>query len=417
MSYQTDTSPFETTATPAVPLWRNRDYLLLWSGQAVSSIGSNASGLAIPLLILALTNSPIQAGIVGALRVLATLLIGLPAGALIDRWDRRWTMILCDAGRAVVLASLPLALWGGWLTLLQLYLVSLIEGVLFVFFDLAQVACLPRVVAKEQLSAATAQNEVTDGIVTLLGPSLGGLLYGINWLLPFLTDALSYTASLLSLFLIRTPLQQQHMVMRRALLAEIGEGFAWLRRQAMLRTIAWLTSGLIFSYSGMSLIIIVVAQQQHASSFVIGVIFALGGIGSIVGSLLGTPLERRWGFGRTTKVVFWLFALLWPLYALSPAPLLLGAILAGFWLLDGIYDVLQISYRLARIPDHLQGRVGSASRLLINGTYALGQALSGLLLQQVGVFWTIGLFALCFVGLALAVTLSPHLRQAAHSRS
>jgi MFS family permease len=412
MSHQPDTSEIEIISAPVEPLWRNRDYLLLWSGQVISSIGSSASGLAIPLLTLALTHSPVQAGIVGALRVLATLLIGLPAGALVDRWDRRWTMILCDAGRAIALASLPIALWLGRLTLVQLYLVSLIEGVLFVFFDLAESACLPRVVAKEQLSAATAQGEVTGGIVELLGPSLGGLLYGISQLLPFLTDALSYAASLLSLFFIRTPFQEERKAERRALLVEIGEGFAWLWRQAVLRTIALLTSGLIFSYSGMSLIIVVVAQQQHASSFVIGVVFALGGVGSIVGSLLAEHLERRFGFGKTATAVFWLFVLLWPLYAFAPSPLLLGAILAGFWFLDSIYDVIQISYRLAWVPDELQGRVGSASRLLMNGTYALGQALSGVLLQQLGVLWTIGLFAGCFVLLALVVTFNPHLRKA-----
>src|SRR5215469_3681604 len=106
-----------SNATPTVaagklpaPLWRNRDYLLLWSGQAVSLLGSEASQLALPLLILSLTQSPAQAGIAGALRSLAYLLLGLPAGALIDRWDRKCTMILCDGGRALALGSIPLAL-------------------------------------------------------------------------------------------------------------------------------------------------------------------------------------------------------------------------------------------------------------------------------------------------------------------
>ena len=88
----------ETAAHPT-PLWRNRDYLLLWGGQAVSSVGGSASTLAFPLLILSVTQSPAQAGFAGALRSLAYLLLGLPAGALIDRWDRKRTMILCDIGR------------------------------------------------------------------------------------------------------------------------------------------------------------------------------------------------------------------------------------------------------------------------------------------------------------------------------
>src|SRR5690349_10261548 len=152
-------------------LWRNRDYLLLWGGQAISTTGSAASELALPLLILSLTHSPVQAGLVGALRTVSMLLTNLPAGALVDRWNRKYTMMWCDAGRAVALASVPLALALGHLAAAQLYLVAAVEGVLATFFDLAQAAAIPRVVRKEQLSTAVAQQEVTAGVVTLLGPS------------------------------------------------------------------------------------------------------------------------------------------------------------------------------------------------------------------------------------------------------
>src|SRR6266571_4756356 len=119
-------------------LWQNRDYLLLWCGQAISTTGSNATELALPLLILSLTHSPIQAGLVGALRTVAILLTNLPAGALVDRWNRKYTMMWCDTGRAVALASIPLALALGHLVAAQLYVVAVVEGVLATFFDLAQ---------------------------------------------------------------------------------------------------------------------------------------------------------------------------------------------------------------------------------------------------------------------------------------
>jgi MFS family permease len=144
-----------------VPLWRNREYLLLWGGQMVSSVGSQVSLLAFPLLLLALTHSPAQAGLIGALRGLPYLLLGLPAGALVDRWDRKRVMIICDSGRALALGSIPLALALGHLTVLHLYLVSLIEGTLFIFFNLSETACLPRVVSEEQLPAAVAQDQAT----------------------------------------------------------------------------------------------------------------------------------------------------------------------------------------------------------------------------------------------------------------
>src|SRR5262245_61063024 len=110
MTLDQQASPMPPESSRPLPLWRNRNYLLLWSGQAISSVGGEASQLAFPLLVLAVTNSPIQAGIAGALRALAYLFFGLPAGALVDRWDRKRVMILCDAGRALALGSIPLAL-------------------------------------------------------------------------------------------------------------------------------------------------------------------------------------------------------------------------------------------------------------------------------------------------------------------
>src|SRR5713101_9557655 len=143
-------------ADQPVPLWRNRDFLLLLGGQAVSSAGSQVSLLAFPLLILAVTRSPVQAGLITGLRGLPFALFCLPAGALIDRWDRKRVMILCAIGRALALGSIPLALALNALTLWQIYLASLIEGSLFVFFNIAEVASLPRVVATAQLPEATA---------------------------------------------------------------------------------------------------------------------------------------------------------------------------------------------------------------------------------------------------------------------
>src|SRR5258708_636479 len=151
-------------------LWRNRDYLLLISGQAVSLAGSQFSLIAFPLLALFISGSPAQAGLIGSMRLLPYFLLSLPAGALSDRWDRKRVMQICNAGRGLSLASIPIAFALGHLTLAQLYLVSLIEGTLFVFFDLAEVACLPRVVAREQIVAATAQSEMVYNVSFLLGP-------------------------------------------------------------------------------------------------------------------------------------------------------------------------------------------------------------------------------------------------------
>jgi len=394
------------------PLWRNRDYMVLWSGQTISSLGSQVSQLAFPLLILALTHAPAVAGFAGALNALPYLIFSLPVGALIDRWDRKRVMILCDAGRALNSASIPTALAIGHLTVAQLYINTLVEGSLFVFFNIAEVACLPRVVTREQLPAATAQNMATDGITSLLGPSLGGVLYSLARTFPFLADAISYAVSVCSLAVIRVTFQEERTAARRKLYVEILEGLVWLWRQPLIRYMAFLTGGLNFAGAGTGLILIVLAQHQHASPTFIGAMFAIGGIGGIAGSLVGPSVQRRLSFGGIIVSLCWLNVLLWPFYIIAPNPFILGAISAGLFLIGPIYNVVQFSYRLALIPDVLQGRVNSVFRLLAFGFQPLGMALTGVLLQRFGTTVTILVFAVCLVILAVVTTLNGHVRHA-----
>jgi len=395
-----------------VPLWRNLDYMLLWSGQMISSTGTQISYLAFPLLILALTRSPAQAGFAGALRALPYLIFSLPAGALVDRWDRKRVMIICDTGRALSLASIPIALAIGHLTIIQLYLVSAIEGTLFVFFNIAEVACLPNVVTKEQLPAATAQNQASDGVTALVGPSLGGALYGAGQFLPFLSDAISYAVSVFSLFFIKTKFQKERVAASRKLWVEIREGLAWLWHHPLIRFMAILTGGNNLISSGYALIIIVLAQNLHASPFTIGVIFASGGIGAIFGAIIATSIQKRVSFAQGVIGTSWLFALSMPFYAIAPNPIVLGILTAFFFISGPVYNVVQFSYRLALIPDELQGRVNSVFRLIAFGSQPLGLALTGLLIQYVGVIPTVLIGAAGMTLLAIAATLNRHVRNA-----
>ncbi len=398
--------------TPRLPLWRNLDYMLLWSGQMVSNTGTQVSQLAFPLLILAVTRSPAQAGFAGALRALPYLLFSLPAGALIDRWDRKRTMILCDAGRAVSMASIPFALAIGHLTVLQLYIVSLIEGTLFVFFNIAEVACLPQVVPKEQLPTANAQNQATDGITALVGPSLGGALYTLGQLLPFLTDAISYVVSVLSLLFIKASFQKKRIAAQRELWVEIREGLTWLWHQPLIRFIAILTGGYNFIFSGFTLIVIVLAQHQHASSFAIGLILAVGGVGGILGAIVATSIQKRFSFGQVIIGSTWFSAFILPLFVVAPSTIVLGILTAAIFITGPIYNVVQMSYRMALIPDELQGRVNSVFRLVAFGGQPLGLALTGVLIQTIGVVATALACAVVMAVFAVATTLNAHVRHA-----
>jgi predicted MFS family arabinose efflux permease len=404
----------KVSATPQRPrsLFRNRDYMLLWGGQTVSTIGTEVSMVAFPFLVLALTGSPAQAGLMGGLRALPYLLFSLPAGALVDRWNRKTVMILSDSGRALALGSIPLALLLGHLTLAQLYAVSAVEGTLFVFFNLAEVASLPRVVPKEQLPAANAQYSATDGTSALVGPALGGALFGVAQALPFVADAVSYAASVLSLTAIRARFQGERRAERQRLWREVGEGLSWLWHQPLIRFIALLTGMSNLTSAGFVLIIIVLAQRVQATPFATGLIFTIGGIGGILGSLIASPLQRRLSFGTVIISTSFAWAFLWVAYIFAPNIWVMGAITAASFVLNPIYNVTQLSYRLALIPDALQGRVNSVFRLLAFGGQPLGYALTGAALERFGPISTVAAIGAVQLVMATITALNAHVRHA-----
>ncbi|HEU5376899.1 MAG TPA: MFS transporter [Ktedonobacteraceae bacterium] len=404
-----------TSASPVTPsLWKNRDYILLWSGQAVSTVGTSVTNLALPLLILTLTESPVWVGVAGALGSIPYVIFSLIAGALVDRWDRKRVMITCDIGRALALGSMVVALIPGYLTIWHIVLVALIINTLFVFFNIAEAACLPQVVAKEQLPDAVAQNQAAMSSSFLIGPSLGGFLYSLGNALPFVLDMISYIVSAVSLFFIKRPLQQERPAKTQSssIWADIKDGLVWLWQNPLVRHIAFLTSGMNMFLAGQVLLTIVIAQRLQAPSYLIGLILAIGGIGSIVGSLIAPKIQKKFSFGQVIISIPWLFAGFCLLYILVPFSLLLGVIAAGFFLLGPIYNVVQYSYRLALIPDEFQGRVNSSFRLIAFGAQPLGALLMGTLLQLAGPSITVLVFTSLLALLALLTSLNPLVRHA-----
>lgn len=410
-SHHTQPTTTEIETSQPRPLWRNRDYLLLLSGQVVSLAGTQFSLIAFPLLALFVSGSPAQAGLIGSMRLLPYLLLSLPAGALTDRWDRKRVMQICDAGRAISLASIPIAFALGHLTIVQLYLVSLIEGTLFVFFDLAEVACLPRVVAREQIVSATAQNEVARNVAFLLGPALGGALYSLGKFLPFTLDAFSYLFSVFSLSWIKAKFQQERGKPEK-LWREIHAGLLWIWHQPLIFFIA--ITGTLFHllFDGYALIVIVLAQQMHATPFVIGIVLAMDGVGSMLGSLLASRISKRLSFRFIAAACHWIWAVLWLALLFASNMLLVSILLALIFAVLMVYDLTQFSYRRMLIPDELQGRVNSVFRMISYSGGPLGLALAGLLLQFWGPYTTIVLLGVGVLGLALLVTFNPHMRRA-----
>jgi MFS family permease len=401
----------------ASSLWRNRNYVLLWGGQVISAAGSQVSQLACPLLILAVTGSPAQAGLLGAMRGLPYVLFGLPAGAYVDRRDRRLVMIVSDSVRALALGSIPVALALGRMTLVQLYLVTFVEGTFFIFFSLAESACLPQIMPKEQLPAAVAANEFTYSFSSLIGPSIGGALYGLGRAFPFVADAVSYLASVIAVVFMKgiggvARAEAGRAPARRPLREEIKEGMVWLWRQPVVRFLCTVNGGVNLLYGGWTLLLISLAQRQGASAFAIGLIFATGGIGTLIGSALAAPIQKRFTVGQIIVWIAWLFAITWPPYAWAPDIVWIGIVNALGFIFVPIYVTTHFSYRLVLIPDALQGRVNSVFRLVTFGTQTLGFVLMGALLQWVGPVWTVYISAVPAFALAILTTINPQVRHA-----
>lgn len=395
-------------------LWRNRDWLLLWSGQLVSSAGTRISLLAFPLLTLAVTGSPAQAGVITAARGLPSTVLALPAGALIDRWDRKRTMLVCDLGRAMILGSIAVAVLGGWLTLAYLAIAAFLEGALSTFFALAESACLPRVVASEQLAGAAAADQASAASAELVGPALGGALFGIGPGVPFLADAVSYLVSFVSLLAMRTPFQEPLSVSWgadfTALKRDVLEGVRWIWREPMVRFLALLHGGVNLCGFGYTLILIVLAQHLGATAFETGLILGAGGGAAVFGSVLFAPLNRVLGRGGLLIASTWVLALTWLAYALAPSAAWLAAANAVACAAIPLYMATQLSFRLSRTPDALQGRIASVFRVLSYGLQPLSLLLTGVLLEWTGAFTTVVVLFVPQLLLAVAASLQPALR-------
>jgi hypothetical protein len=216
----------------------------------------------------------------------------LPASALVDRWPRKRILLVADAGRAIALTSVAVAVLLGRLTIGHLVVVAFTEGTLYVFFLLAETAALPFVVSSSQLPAAVAQNQARDQGAGLVGQPLGGFLFALGHAVPFALDAVSYLVGVVMTAPLRRPLQEERPPEQRHLAAEIWEGLRWLWGQHLLRALVAIASVGNLAFSALSLTIIVRARELGASTTSIGTVLGLFGVGAIAGAVAAPPVQR-----------------------------------------------------------------------------------------------------------------------------
>ena len=389
--------------------------MVLWSSQVVSTVGSRVTSIAFPLLVLAVTHSPAKAGVVGFAQTLPFLLLYLPAGAFIDRWDRKRTMLVCDAGRAVALGSIATTIALGWLSLAQVVVVALLEGSLFVLFDLAEGAALPQLVDRAQLPAAVAQNQARTQGADLVGQPLGGVLFSVAWLLPFLADSVSYLVSFAALQFIRRPLQQPGTWPPTPLRAEIAEGLRRVWRQPFLRVAVGVIGGVNLVFNALTLVLIVRAKELGAGPALIGAMFAFVGVGGLLGSFVAPWVRRSFAARSVVVTIGWLWVVQVGVLASLPNPLSLGVVSGLRSLAAPAFNVVVTSHVYDVTPDRLLGRVRSAARLVTWGSIPLGTLAGGFLTAALGAQPTLLILTGVMGGVAAAATLARGMRQLARS--
>jgi predicted MFS family arabinose efflux permease len=372
------------TVEPLPRLRDQRDFQLLWLGQTVSALGSRVTSIALPLLVLAATGSPAQTGLTAFVFGLPLLLLTLPAGLLVDRWDRRLVMVAANAVRFLALGSLAAALLLNAFSLAHVLLVAFVGGAGYTVFTVAERSSLRHLVPRELLPAATAQNQARESVALLAGQPLGGLLFSLGRAVPFVFDAISYLVALVTLTFIRRPLQDAREPRARRLLREVVEGLAFLWRQPFLRVTSLLVTGSDVVLNALFLTVIVIARAHGASATEVGLMVAFLGIGGLAGAAIAPALARRLSLRQTIVLTMAVPALLVPLVAVVTEPLLLGAIYGAMFVLHPTWDALVGTYRLLITPDRLQGRVQSVYTLLSASAVPTAFLAIGILLEAAG---------------------------------
>ena len=395
----------------STPLRRNRDFLLLESGRLLSTAGSQMTLIAYPLLVLAATHSPAKAGFVSFARLVPQVLFGLVAGVAADRWNRKWLMIGSDTVRALAIAGLGATILAGRLAFWQVVVVGFVEGTGSVFFSGAAAGALRSVVPARQLPTAVGAQQARASTVRLVGPPLGGALFGLGRAVPFLVDAGSYAFSILSLLGMRTPFQEQREVDTSPLRSQIAEGVRFLWSRPFLRTCALIYGLGNFAMPGLLLVVVVAGTRQGLSGGEIGLLIAVFGACTLAGSLF-SPLSRRW-FSMRTIILMELWTWLGTAaFVAWPDVYVLTATLLPFAFAAPVTDSVVDGYRVAVTPDRLIGRVESVRSNIALLIAPLGPLLAGFLLSTVSLRTTGAVFTACGIVLALWGTLSPSIRNA-----
>jgi MFS family permease len=398
--------------SPLPPLRRNRDFNLLWISGTLSDLGSLTSLLAIPLLVLSLTGSPAQAGLVGTVAAVVRGAASLPGGALADRWNRRRVMLVSDLARLALFAALGFATVTGHLSLPLIIAVVSGDALFDVLFSPAEIAAVAQLVPADQLPDAFARDQARSYGASMLGPPLGGLLYGIGRAVPFLFDALSFLVSFVAVAAIRRPVQSRRDAAPvQSVAGDIAEGVRHVLRSPFLRAILLVAAPVNFGVTGALFAVTVGLRQHGVTATTIGLAQGAIAVGGLLGALVAGPLQRR---ATVRTLVIAIDATLLGCVALAgillPHLVLVVPLAAGLFLSPAINAAL-FGRLASTTPDRLQARVTSVIVLGTSTAASIAPLVTGVVIEWLGATAAMELCALAILIATASAVLSPGLRQ------
>jgi MFS family permease len=369
------------------PLRRNRSFLLLWSGQSVSLIGSQVTVVARPLTAaLTLGASPWEMGVLAACSRFPYLLFGLPAGVWVDRLPRRPLLIACAAAQTVTLGLIPAAAALGLLSLPLLLAAAFVAGVLAVFADIAGLALVPMVVPRSQFIGGQSALETSQSISQIAGPALSGwLVQALTAPLAILADALSFLISVGTIACVKVRERPVREPDGSGMARQIAAGARAVFGHRVLRYVTLCTTTHIFFYSAFTAVFVLyLARGLGMAPSVLGLTLSAGALGGLIGSMAAARISRRIGLGRALTMAIIVAGLGSSLAAIAHGSSGVSVIeIAGsqvlMWCALQIYNVLQVPVRYALTPKAMHGRVNATIRTTVWGTASLGALAGGLI--------------------------------------
>ena len=373
-------------------LWRNRDFVKLWSSLTIVHFGGQITFLALPLTAAVLLNaSPFEVGILTALEALPYPLFGLFAGVLVDRTRKLPVIIACDVGRGLALLAVPLCAWFGVLTMAVLYVAGFLVGLLTVIGWPAYQVFMTERVGRENLVEANAKIGVSDSAAQLVGPGLAGAL--IQWLTAPFAILLDGVCFFLSAWLLRgiPPAQTDPPKGRpTSVWNEIREGLATIWNRPALRAMVWvLALWQVCKHAWVATVVLFATRELHFSAGTVGVLFMAAGVGSLAAAGVVASLNKRFGMGPVMLVGLASTGIAWLMMGGAFGPSWMAALLfgLGMFLLDlgaMVFFINYLSMRQGLTPDHLLGRVTATMICLTVSTAPLGGLLGGWIAEHWG---------------------------------